>query len=55
MLLASFICKSAFANKAAIVNCCDNCIYNQIALGEVLDYQLHDVISTMSIRNEKTT
>ena len=55
MLLASFMCKSAFANKAAIVDCCDNCIYNPVAPDGVPHYQLHDVTSTLSTRYKKTT
>lgn len=42
-----------FINKEDIDNYCNSCIYNEVKPSELLDYQLHDVTSTLSTTYKK--
>lgn len=47
--------KSAFANKKSIINYFDSCIYNQVELSKLPDYQLHNVTLILLIKYKKIT
>lgn len=54
LLLACFMCKTAFADKSAIQDCCDSCIYNCNMTKDIPDFLLHDATAIMSTKYDRT-
>ncbi len=48
------MCKKVFKLFSDLAVCCDNCIYNHIDIGQVLDFELHDVTARLAIMYERT-
>lgn len=55
LLFACFMCKTAFADKSAIQDCCDSCIYNCNTTKDIPDFLLHDVTAIIITKYDRTS
>lgn len=48
------MCKNAFKSFPDLANYCDNCIYNHINTGKVLEFELHNMTVRQAMIYKKT-
>ena len=54
LILVCFMCKKKFKPFPNLANCCDNYIYNHTDVGQISDFELHDMIAKLAIMYERT-
>ncbi len=54
LILACFICKKAFKPFPDLADCYENCMYNHMDAGQVLEFELHNVTARLAMMYERT-